>query len=88
MDDDFLKDAILLIDGAMGINIPKLFADHWGDRIMLSEEDKQILADPAHDLYWEVWGEIYDETILSDDEGTKYCLYQDGDLWALPQPLL
>ena len=78
------KDAFILADGAMGIYIPKFFADNWGSTVMLSEEDKQILSNPEHELYWEVWAEIYDEVKIVDKEGTQYFLYQDGDLWAVP----
>lgn len=82
-----LSDAILLQDGARGIYLPRDFATMC-DRACVSGVDPEawsILADgPDHDLYWDAWDEVLNSATLTDFNGKRYCLWQDGDLWATP----
>lgn len=76
--------AICLLDSAHGQYIPQSFvelynADEWG----ISEEDAEILlSGPDHEWYWETWEEVLNSAEFTDNNGNKYCLHQDGDLWA------
>lgn len=85
---------ILILSDARGIYIPRDFitnefgeidASHcaaWG----LTEEDKewwQDASNPENEYYWDAWDWILDNAEFVDEEGDKYQLWQDGDLWAI-----
>lgn len=79
----------LLLDGSRGIYLPQEFAsryrtEHYG----VTEEQREILLyGPEHGLYWEVWDEVLSEASFTDPKGRRYYLYQDGDLWLVPETL-
>lgn len=81
----------LILSDARGIYIPRAFVtdnynevavDHcaaWG----IDHEDADILASgPDHEFYWETWEDVLNYAQYTDEEGNKYFLSQDGDLWA------
>lgn len=82
---------VLLIDSAAGIYVPKRFAtnfamDAWG----VSQEDADILSDPDHDEYWDVWTEVLDHAHHTDEDGALWHLHHDdgdgdGGLFAVPE---
>lgn len=84
----------LILSDSRGIYIPRDFLcdnyneiafDHckaWG----LTADNFhwwQDAADSENEGYWEAWEWILNNAEYTDDEGNKYCLHQDGDLWAL-----
>ena len=82
----------LILSDARGVYIPRDFVtdnynkiaeDHckaWG----IEDEDAEILASgPDHEFYWERWEDVLNHAQYVDEEGNKYFLSQDGDLWAL-----
>ncbi len=90
-EESFLENAELLIDGNRGIYIPQLFAKAAlsGEFILRNkqqlQEELSILANgPEEEEYWEAWEEVLDTAILLDG-GQQYTLYQEGDLWAVPE---
>lgn len=50
----------------------------------LTLEDIQILLDPYHEHYWDVWEDVTQNAEYTDPNGIKWTLWQDGDLWAVP----
>ena len=81
----------LILSDARGVYIPRDFVtdkyneitvDHckaWG----IKDEDAEILASgPDHEYYWETWDDVLSNAQYTDEEGNKYFLNQDGDLWA------
>lgn len=88
-----IPDAVtLILSDARGVYIPRDFVtdnyneiavDHcaaWG----ISKEDGEILASgPEHEFYWETWDDVLRNAEYTDEDGNKYFLSQDGDLWAL-----
>ncbi|MDE2101168.1 MAG: hypothetical protein KGL39_28225 [Patescibacteria group bacterium] len=80
---------MILLSDARGIYIPRDFAEEFGGMSSthgLTDEDLKILSDPDHDLYWETWDDVLNDVTLHDDStGVTYSLYQDGDLWAIPE---
>ncbi len=40
---------------------------------------------PDAELYWEMWDEVLNNFWFKDKTGTKYLLYQNQDLWAVPE---
>ena len=79
---------LLWLSDARGIYIPRDFANSFVDRDKhvqnVSEENWQILEDPDHEWYWEAWDEVLQNAVVTDDEGTRFTLHQDGDLWLIP----
>ena len=78
-----MKPLHLLLDSANGVYIPKLFAEHLtGDWSGIRNEDlATLLQGPEAEGYWEAWCGVLDNAIFTDDQGMKYLLHQDGDLW-------
>ena len=79
------QELILLLSDNRGQYIPQNFIEQYGDDLVnVSDEDKQILlAGPYHELYSEAWDTVLMDGIIRMD-GNVYTLYQDGDLWAVP----
>lgn len=67
-----------LIDSARGHYIPEFFAGMFSTDKGLSDEEKEILSDPTHDLYWDVWTEVLDNHTVNGK-----MLSQDGDVWLV-----
>ena len=80
---------LLWLSDARGRYIPRDFANSFVDRDKhvqnVSEENWQILEDPDHEWYWEAWDEVLQNAVVTDDEGTRFTLHQDGDLWLIPE---
>lgn len=78
------EDIWLCISDSHGIYVPRRFAELFGDRANLPEDDLAILkAGPEHEHYWETWEAVLDRVTLTED-GITYRLWQDGDLWVVP----
>ena len=79
-----MPEPILLLTDANGIYIPKYFSEMFPD--LLDDDTKEVLSNPENEWYWDVWEDIinYHPVELEDDDGNKYFLYQQGDLWAIP----
>ena len=73
----------LLLDSANGVYIPKIFAEHLtGDWSGIRNEDlATLLQGPEADGYWDAWNDVLSSSVFTDDQGMKYLLHQDGDLW-------
>jgi hypothetical protein len=83
-------DSLLWLSDARGIYIPRDFAASFKDRSKhvsgVSDEDWAILdAGPDHELYWDAWTEVCDDAVVTDDKGVRFTLWQDGDLWLIPE---
>lgn len=81
-----------LMDGAWGIYIPNVFVkDYTMSRWGLDPESwavKTCLAGPNGDCdYWMAWDEIRNKAEFHQD-GHVWCLYHDGDLWAICEELM
>lgn len=81
----------LLIDGVYGIHIPECFADrfHW-DHWNISKEDNFCLSLDSEESehYWETWESVLNNAYHIDEEGNRWTLYQDGDLFAVCPELI
>jgi hypothetical protein len=79
---------ILYASDARGIYIPQHFAQTIAQRALtgVSAEDYAVLeAGPDHEHYWDVWEDVLREAVVTDEGGQKFALYQDGDLWLIPE---
>ena len=75
-------------DSARGIYIPQFFAESIKRECVsgVSEEDWNILeSGPDHEQYWDAWTDVLDNAELTDSSGVVWTLYQDGDLWLIPE---
>jgi len=79
--------ASLLISDAHGIYIPYYFATHfkWDVPPDLQEDFDILRSGTDNEEYWEAWENILDNFTPLDDEGRKFILYQNGDVWAIPE---
>jgi len=82
-------DMLLWLNDARGVYIPRDFATSFADRAKavagVSDEDWNILeAGPDNESYWDVWTEVLDRAIVTDDKGVKFTLWQESDLWLVP----
>ncbi|MGO3281540.1 MAG: hypothetical protein ACTIKC_01970 [Psychrobacter sp.] len=81
----------LLLNSNHGQFIPSIFAsdfDMTRFNIDLGNYDKEALQDVGHEWYWEAWQTIEDNAYLLDDNGNKYTLLLDGDLWLVCYELM
>lgn len=80
---------LLWLSDARGIYIPRDFAASFKDRSKsvsgVSAEDWSILdAGPDHEHYWEAWDDVLRDACVTDDDGIRFHVYQEGDLWLIP----
>jgi hypothetical protein len=87
-----MSEALLYADGARGIYIPQYFATsiHRNAVTGVTSEDLDLLAgDPDQEWYWETWADVLDNAVVTDTvTGIVYHLYQDGDLWLIPDDMV
>ena len=78
-------------DSARGIYIPQHFAESV-DRSCVSGidlSDLDLLAEgpgiaDCSQGYWDIWNDVEQNCILTDSNGQRWRLWQDGDLWIVP----
>lgn len=79
----------LWFSDARGIYIPRDFAEFLNGNEKIShdvpQEDIDILLDPDHDLYWEVWDSVMEKKFTVIETGQVLEIYQNGDLWIMPE---
>lgn len=82
----------LILSDARGVYIPRDFVtDQFGDIAQahcaawgIEPEDAEILAaGPDNEFYWDTWDDVLDYAEFTDENGNKYQLYQDGNLWGI-----
>lgn len=77
----------LLLSDARGIYIPRDFLDILNSSNWVLPEDNEHylsdLSDPNSEYYWEAWDWVIDNAKYVDEQGNKFTLFQDGDLWAV-----
>jgi hypothetical protein len=82
-------DMKLWLADTRGIYIPRDFANSFADRAKSVEgvpdtEWTVLEAGPDHEWYWESWQVVCDNAIVTDENGVKYSVWQDGDCWLIP----
>lgn len=79
----------LLVSDGHGIYIPQIFIRQYLECIIkdtIRQDDIYILqSGPEHDWYWDAWDAVLDNAVLVDEYGTRWTLYQNGDLWAIKE---
>jgi len=90
---DLPESAILYADSARGVYIPQYFAESIRRDCVAGVSEKQFSvlchdpnADDCPEWYWDVWDDVLQRAVVTDAaSGLRYTLYQDGDLWLLPE---
>lgn len=88
---DIKDSAVLIADSHHGIYTPKLVVDGelsnttWDWSGVDKEDIKSIQNGPDDDWYWDAWANVIDNVSITGLDGTKYFLYQNDDLWAIPE---
>ena len=85
----------LLINDSHGTYIPQIFFEMFEDQIKdFFDADKfkyfkEVLLDPENELYWDAWNdlEMYSDFTLKNDDGVRYTIALNGDLWAWPEDM-
>ena len=79
---------LLWLSDARGVYIPRDFAQSFVDRnkhvANVPEDAWAILEDPEHRDYYEAWDEVLRDAVVTDGDGNKYSVHQDGDCWLIP----
>lgn len=83
-------DMQLWLDSGRGVYIPRDFANSFKDRAAsvagVRDEDWSTLEKgPDEEWYWEAWTNVTNNAIVTDENGVKYQVHQDGDVWLIPE---
>ena len=81
---------LLWLNDSRGQYIPRDFALSFANREKsvsgVSDEDWAILeAGPDHEFYWDTWSDVENNAVITDEDGVKWCIYQNGDCWLIPE---
>ncbi len=75
----------LLLSDARGIYIPRDFVQGFDlEKWHIDAENwaAETCNDPDNEHYWDAWDQVLNNAYFIDN-GKKYTLYQDGDLFAI-----
>ena len=83
-------DMMLWLSDHRGQYSPRDFANSFVDRARdvsgVSDEDwKTLEKGPDAEWYWEAWDDVCNDAIITDENGVKYRVWQDGDCWLVPE---
>jgi hypothetical protein len=81
---------LLWLSDARGVYIPRDFANSFVARDKsvkgVSAEDWAVLeSGPDSEGYWDVWADVSDNAVVTDEKGIEYSVYVDGDCWLVPK---
>ena len=88
MEYEIPNNAELFADSNRGVYIPQHFAESVMRECVqgVSNEQWTILeSGPDHEWYWNEWDMVLNNARMTDRNGRKWFLYQDGDLWLIPE---
>ena len=79
----------LLLSDTRGIYIPRDFVECFDlDQWHINSKYVHWLSSPADELYFDCWDIVLCNAYLIDENGNKWQLLQDGDLWAVCYDLM
>jgi hypothetical protein len=86
--DEIPEGAELFLSDSHGIYIPQFFAEQVDRSLVtgLDKEDYETLeAGPDGEWYWETWDCVLRDAVLKHPKLGNCYLWQDGDLWVVPE---
>ena len=80
-----LANIALLLASNRGTYIPQHFAEGFDMAAWRVSEDDAAILRAGHDAdgYWETWDHVLDTAYFLADDGRRFTLWQDGDLWSV-----
>ena len=69
-----------------GVYIPQFFAESVNRDCVSGVSDDMwsvLEAGPDHEAYWDVWGTVTGDAVITAPDGKVGFLWQDGDLWII-----
>jgi hypothetical protein len=75
----------LLVDSHYGIYVAQCFVERYNSADWhISAENEAVLREgPDHEDYWEVWDEVLSSAYHCAEDGKRWTLMQDCDLFAI-----
>lgn len=74
---------ILLVDGHHGQYVPIVFIDVYDVKQWHIVEFANEYRNADEMVKCDIWCDILDKAYFTDDNGFRWTLYQDMDLWAV-----
>lgn len=74
----------LLVDSNRGVFVAQSFAKTYTDHNIKADDLAILLEGPDNDDYFETWEDVLSYCELTDQDGNKFTLHHDCDLWAVP----
>ena len=74
----------LLIDSNRGVFVAQSFAANYLGHNIKADDLAILLEGPENDDYFETWEDVLNYCELTDQDGNKFTLHHDCDLWAVP----
>lgn len=75
----------LAVDGSFGIYVPKRFFERFPQFLEhLNDEDQDIITNPEHEHYFEVWDQFV-STFEVVKDGNRWSIYQDDDVFFVSE---
>ena len=81
-------ETMLYADSNHGQYIPQYFAQTIKRETLTGITPKALTVlenGPDEEWYWDEWEYVLDNATVTDEHGIKYSLWQDGDLWLIPE---
>ena len=79
----------LLCDSHHGVFIPQLMARRLHDAgwecVELEKVVELEFGPDENEWYWDVWNDILNSAVFTDENGVKWYLHHDGDLFAVTE---
>ena len=75
----------VVVDGGYGVYAPQVFIEKYQSRLHGVDVDDiiSLLNGPEDEWYWEAWENVLDNGVLEDDDGNKWRIYQDQDIFII-----
>lgn len=78
-----------LVNSAFGQYLPQAFVEQYDYREWhIKKRDYAIILDgPDNPDYWDTWNSIENYAFRIDEEGVRWTLCHDEDLWVVSEPM-
>jgi len=79
----------LLLSDSRGVFIPRDFCACFVGWTNIDPKDAETcVAGPDQEWYWEAWDKILCDAFYEDQNGKRWTLHQDGDLFVVCEELM
>ncbi len=78
----------LVVNGQHGQFVAQVAAEMLEDWDISQPDLKILLAGPDDPQYWETWERVLNNAVYIDQNGRRWQLHHDSDLWACCDELM